>query len=59
LTGLKAGQGQGEDLGAWNEQLVELGAFIISERKKYISFLNSSIADVYTTISGFHRPIEV
>ena len=56
---LKSGQSQGEDLPAWNEQLVELGSFIILERKKLVSFLNTGIAEVYTTISGFHRPIEV
>ena len=48
-----------EDLSVWNEQLAALGSFIILERKKFINFLNTSIADVYTTISGFHRPVEV
>jgi DNA replication and repair protein RecF len=59
LQALKSGQSQGEDLPAWNEQLAELGSFIIMERKKFVNFLNTGIADVYTTISGFHRPIEV
>jgi DNA replication and repair protein RecF len=59
LQDVKAGRSQGEDLGGWNEQLVALGSFIILERKKLISFLNTSIAEIYTTISGFHRPVEV
>ncbi len=59
LVEMKAGRSQGTDLGVWDEQLVALGSYIILERKKFVSFLNTSIADVYTTISGFHRPVEV
>ncbi len=59
LQDLKFGLGQAQDLEAWNGQLADLGSRIIFERKKFINFLNNSIADVYTTISGFHRPIEV
>lgn len=59
LQDIKAGRGQAADLSAWNEQLVQLGGYIILERKKFANYLNTSIADIYTTISGFHRPVEV
>ncbi len=59
LADLKAGKSQGRDLNSWNEQLAELGSRIILERKKFISFLNTSISEIYTTISGFHRSVEV
>ncbi len=59
LNDMKIGKSQGEDLASWNEQLVNLGSYIILERKKFINFLNTSIAEIYTTISGFHRPVEV
>lgn len=59
LLDLRAGKSQAVDLAEWNEQLVNLGSFIILERKKFINFLNASIAEIYTTISGFHRPVEV
>jgi len=59
LQDMKAGRSQGEGLAEWNEQLAALGSFIILERKRLISFLNTSIAEIYTTISGFHRPVEV
>jgi DNA replication and repair protein RecF len=59
LSDVRAGRALGEDLAEWNEQLIALGSGIILERKKLISFLNTSIAEIYTTISGFHRPVEV
>jgi len=59
LADLKAGRSQGGDLDSWNEQLVRLGSYIILERKKFVNFLNNSVAEIYTTISGFHRPVEV
>jgi DNA replication and repair protein RecF len=59
LQDMRANRRGGEDLDSWNEQLVSLGSYIILERKKFINFLNTSIADVYTHISGFHRPVEV
>jgi DNA replication and repair protein RecF len=59
LQDLKQGLAPGTDLAAWNEQLVELGSEIVLERKKLINFLNNNISEVYTTISGFHRPVEV
>lgn len=59
LQDLKAGRKPAGDLDSWNEQLVISGSLIIAERKKFVSFLNTSIAEVYTTISGFHRPVEV
>lgn len=59
LVDIKAGRSSGEVLGAWNEQLAALGSFIILERKKFVNFLNTSVAEIYTTISGFHRPVEV
>jgi DNA replication and repair protein RecF len=59
LQDVKAGKRQEGDLDSWNQQLVTLGSFIIMERKKLINFLNTSIAEIYTNISGFHRPVEV
>jgi len=59
LQDMKAGRSQGEGLASWNEQLVTLGSYIILERKKFINFLNNTISEIYTTISGFHRPVEV
>lgn len=59
LQNIKAGRATNEELPAWDEQLVTLGSFIILERKKFINFLNNSVAEIYTNISGFHRPVEV
>ncbi len=59
LQDTRAGLSGGEDLPAWNEQLVELGSQIITERRKFLSFLNDSISEIYANISGFHRPVEV
>ena len=59
LQDQKAGRSAAGDLGSWNEQLVTLGSYMILERKKFVNFLNTSIAEIYTTISGFHRPVEV
>ncbi len=59
LLEMKVGRSQGEDLASWNDQLVAWGSAIIVERKKFVGFLNTRVADIYTTISGFHRPVEV
>ncbi len=60
LQDIKARGGAVSDtLETWNLQLADLGSIILLERKKYINFLNSRIADIYTSISGFHRPVEV
>jgi DNA replication and repair protein RecF len=60
LQDMKASGGIGNDtLEAWNLQLADLGARILVERKKFINYLNGRIADIYTSISGFHRPVEV
>ncbi len=59
LQDIKQGRGSGEGLDSWNEQLITLGAYIIFQRKEFIKYLNNSVADVYTSISGFHRPVEV
>lgn len=59
LQDMRLGRSSGDDLGSWNEQLVELGSRIIVDRRRFVNFLNNSIADIYTTISGFHRPVEV
>lgn len=59
LQDIKAGRSGGEDLGAWNEQLVNFGSLITYERKKFVNFLNNSVAEIYSNISGFHRPVEV
>ncbi|MBI3232365.1 MAG: DNA replication/repair protein RecF, partial [Candidatus Doudnabacteria bacterium] len=59
LQDLKIGKSTAGDFDAWNQQILEAGAEIIQERKKFINFLNNNIAEVYTAISGFHRPVEV
>ncbi len=48
-----------QDLPVWNQQLAEIGSRIIFERKRFINYLNHNIAEAYTSISGFHRPVEV
>lgn len=59
LSDIRAGIANPDTLHAWNQQLVEVGSNIIQERKKFISFLNQHISEVYTGISKFHRPVEV
>ncbi len=59
LQDIKQGRGSGEGLDSWNDQLVSLGSYIVLKRKEFAKYLNNNIADVYTRISGFHRPIEV
>lgn len=59
LQDIKQGKATAESLASWNEQLVEVGSYIILERKKFTKYLNISIAEIYSAISGFHRPIEV
>lgn len=59
LTDMRAGKNSGEGLESWNQQLVDVGSEIIFARKKFINFLNQTISEVYTSISQFHRPVEV
>ncbi len=59
LSEIKTGKNKGTSLPSWNEQLVKYGAQIILDRKVYVSYLNQSVSEVYTAISGFHRPVEV
>ncbi len=47
------------ELQTWNEQQAIFGTEIILKRKEFIDFLNQSISDVYASISGFSRPVEV
>lgn len=48
-----------KQLESWNEQLVRVGVRILMERKNFVRFLNQQIPEVYSAISGFHRPVEV
>ena len=59
LQDMKQGRSNGEGLDSWNEQLITLGSYIIYQRKEFVKFLNNNISEIYTTISGFHRPVEV
>jgi DNA replication and repair protein RecF len=59
LQDIKQGRGNGDGLDSWNEQLIALGSYIIFQRKEFVKFLNNSVSEVYTNISGFHRPVEV
>ncbi|HVY67393.1 MAG TPA: AAA family ATPase, partial [Patescibacteria group bacterium] len=45
LQDMRAGRNQGGDLDSWNQQLVNYGSLIILERKKFVSFLNTSLAE--------------
>lgn len=58
LQDLKAGREAQGDLESWNEQLVKLGSLIIYERRKFLNYLNNSVSEIYSSISGFHRPVE-
>jgi DNA replication and repair protein RecF len=59
LLDMRAGNSTGQGLAAWNQQLVELGSRIVHQRRLFVKFLNQSIAEVYSSISKFNRPVEV
>jgi len=59
LQDIKQGRGTGNGLESWNEQLITLGSYIVFQRKQFIKYLNNNVSEVYTNISGFHRPVEV
>jgi DNA replication and repair protein RecF len=59
LQQIRAGQAGNDELLAWNEQVVKLGVPIVMHRKRFISFLNQHFAEIYSAISGFHRPVEI
>lgn len=59
LQDVRNGLAQSDGLQSWNDQLVEIGAKIIFERKQFINYLNQHISEVYAGISQFHRTIEV
>lgn len=59
LQQVRGGGASQDDLIAWNEQIVKLGVPIIMHRKRFVSFLNQHFAEIYSNISGFHRPVEV
>jgi DNA replication and repair protein RecF len=59
LQSMRQLQNHDPQLDSWNEQLVHVGSRIIFERKQFVRFLNQHIAEIYSNISGFHRPVEV
>ena len=59
LYAVKTGRANTTELSAWNEQQVYFGTEIILKRKEYVNYLNQSISEIYASISGFSRPIEV
>lgn len=59
LSQVRAGVANAEELVSWSEQLVRLGVPIIMHRKRFLNFLNQHFAEIYSAISGFHRPVEV
>lgn len=59
LQDIRAGFAQADSIVSWNDQLIQLGSEIILERKAFMNFLNQNISEVYTSISKFHRPVEV
>lgn len=59
LSNIRAGKSSPTELQSWNEQLALFGTEIILERMEYINYLNRAISEVYASVSGFSRPIEV
>ena len=60
LAEIRSGNKTAEtSLSEWNNQIINHGSEIILQRRRFVNFLNQSISEVYTTISGFHRPVEV
>ena len=59
LYNIKGGRSAPSELGSWNEQQVYFGSEIIAKRKEYINYLNQSVSEIYASVSGFSRPIEV
>lgn len=60
LQNMRSGKGgSDEELGSWNEQLAVLSGKIIHTRRRYSAFVNSRVSEVYSAISGFHRPVEM
>lgn len=60
LQQLRAGEGgTDQELVSWNEQLINIGSRIILARKQFCDYLNNRVAEIYSAISGFHRPVEV
>ena len=59
LANIRSGKTSPSDLQSWNDQLAAFGTEIILERKAYVNYLNQAISEVYASVSGFSRPIEV
>lgn len=59
LYKIKNGMASINELQAWNDQQVAFGTEIILKRKEFMDYLNQNIAEVYSSVSGFSRPIEV
>jgi DNA replication and repair protein RecF len=59
LQNIRNGKSSPSDLASWNEQQALFGTEIIMDRKEYINYLNQAISEVYASVSGFSRPIEV
>lgn len=52
LVDIKKNEAQINQLDFWNEKLVQLGSFIIIERKKAINFYNNLLSKTYQKISN-------
>jgi DNA replication and repair protein RecF len=59
LANIRAGRSAHSELHSWNEQQALFGTEIIMDRKDYINYLNQAVSEVYASVSGFSRPIEV
>ncbi len=59
LANIRQGKSSPNELQSWNEQLVNFGTEIIMARKEYVNYLNQAVSEVYASVSGFSRPIEV
>ncbi len=59
LQNIRAKKSSLSELQTWNEQQAVFGTEIILRRKEFMDFLNQNISEVYASISGFSRPVEV
>lgn len=59
LFDIKKNEAQINQLDFWNEKLVQLGSFIILERKKAIDFYNSLLSETYQKISNKEEKIYI
>jgi len=50
LANIKDGYARKQELGFWNEKLIDLGSKIIVERQKTLKFFNTKLSEIYNDI---------